>query len=501
MTESFTALGLPAALVARLTAQGITAPFPIQELVIPDVLAGRDVCGRAPTGSGKTLAFGTGIAIGALAGRARRPRALVLVPTRELASQVRKELAQIMPSGERSVLAVYGGVGYDAQRRALTRGVDTIVACPGRLEDLVARRDVVLADVRLVVVDEADRMADMGFLPSVRRLLDATHGDRQTLLFSATLDKDVAALVERYQRDPVHHSVADDDTDGAEVEHQFLETERPAKVRLTADLVGTHGRVVVFCRTRHGADRLSRQLKALGVDSVAIHGDRSQSQRESALAAFSAGRVRALIATDVAARGIHVDGVACVVHFDPPADAKDYIHRSGRTGRAGASGTVVSLVTPEDRSLVRTLQRALGVSDRIERPASAKPMAPAQVERPSVAERQGAAGPGQRSGPADPGQRAIRPVAKRALRLTSPARQSTPTRAARSSATPRSGTVRFFSAQKGYGFIEREDGEDLFVHFSNIRGSGYRSLDQGQRVAFEIVPGKRGHEAQDVRAV
>ncbi len=320
-------------------------PFPIQAATIPDLLAGRDVCGRAPTGSGKTLAFGVAVAARVKDAAPRRPTALVLVPTRELATQVRQELS-LLVSRRVGVVAIFGGVGYEAQRRALAKGVGVVVACPGRLEDLLQNRDLSLDKVQLVVLDEADRMADMGFLPSVRRILDQVSADRQTMLFSATLDGDVDALVKRYQRDPVRHEVPTDPTDGERVLHVKQPTARNDKVGATAELIRTHGPTIVFCRTRRGADRVALQLRGLGVRVAAMHGSRSQSQREQALASFAAGRVDALVATDVAARGIHVDGVGCVVHFDPPEDAKAYTHRSGRTGRAGAAGVVVSLDLP-----------------------------------------------------------------------------------------------------------------------------------------------------------
>jgi superfamily II DNA/RNA helicase len=318
----------------------------------------------------------------------RAPRGLILVPTRELASQVQKELAPLARTRGRTVAAVYGGTGYEPQRRALRQGVDILVACPGRLEDLIARRDVGLECVDMVVLDEADRMADMGFLPAVRRILDATRADRQTLLFSATLDGDVDKVVRYYQRDPRRHEVVAPESQAADVEHVFWHADRTARVRLTADLLRSHSSAIVFCRTKHGADRLVTQLSTAGVEAVAIHGNRSQGQRERALAAFSAGRVRALIATDVVARGIHVDDVPCIVHFDPPGDIKDYVHRSGRTGRAGATGTVVSLVAQDQVRSTRVLQRSLGLPDRIDRPAGARPndgayVAPVGAARPA----------------------------------------------------------------------------------------------------------------------
>jgi superfamily II DNA/RNA helicase len=362
-----------------------------------------------------------------------------------------------------SVLSVYGGVGYGAQRRGLGRGASVVVACPGRLEDLIAQRAIYLDDVKTVVVDEADRMADMGFLPAVRRLLDQTAPERQTLLFSATLDGEVNALVKRYQRDPVRHEVEGNEDELGDVEHVFLSLKRDERPGRTAELVAEHGRSVVFCRTRHGVDRLVKQLAAAGVDSAALHGSRSQAQRERALAAFSDGQIPAIVATDVMARGIHVDKVACVVHFDPPGDTKAYIHRSGRTGRAGESGVVVSLVEKEHEPAVRAIRRELGLNGASEAPrrdrdrTAPKPSAPrGRGERP-------------RSNATDSGIGA--------------------------------GTVKFFRADKGFGFITREQGEDVFVHFSSIQSNGYRTLQEGQRVEFDLGPGRKGIEARNVRVV
>ncbi len=360
MSSSFAALGVPAPLVDRLARRGIAEPFPIQAATLPDALAGRDVSGRAPTGSGKTLAFGLPLVARVGRARPRRPQALVLVPTRELAAQVHAELVALAGPGGPSALAVYGGVGFEKQTSALRRGVDVVVATPGRLADLLSQRQLSLEDVGFVVIDEADRMADMGFLPEVRRLLDQVRDDRQTLLFSATLDGDVDVLVRRYQRNPVRHELAAA-PDAVQSRHVFWRAARPDRLALVADLVGKEWPAIVFCRTRHGADRLTRQLAKAGVSAAAIHGDRSQGQRERALAGLASGKVQALVATDVAARGIHVDDVACVVHFDPAGDDKAYVHRSGRTGRAGAAGLVVSLVDPAQEADARKLQQALGL--------------------------------------------------------------------------------------------------------------------------------------------
>ncbi|HSK24680.1 MAG TPA: DEAD/DEAH box helicase [Egicoccus sp.] len=363
MTTTFSELGVPAALVERLTALGITAPFPIQQLTLRDALGGRDLCGRAPTGSGKTLAFSLPIAIGVGRGGPKRPRALVLVPTRELASQVSDVLAPLLAVTDRNVVTLYGGTSVGRDRQRLAKRVDVVVATPGRLEDLLQQRALTLGDVDLVVIDEADRMADMGFLPVVRRILDQTRDKRQTLLFSATLDGDVDVLVRRYQNNPARHEFDTPAEARGDVRHVFWPAERPERRKLTAKIVRETGPAIVFTRTKHGADRLAKQLAQDGISTAAIHGNRSQNQRESALARFADGRVHVLVATDVAARGIHVDDVAAVVHYDQPATDKDYVHRSGRTGRAGAEGLVVSLVGAEERKDVQKLQRDLALPE------------------------------------------------------------------------------------------------------------------------------------------
>src|SRR3954469_2182397 len=382
---TFAALGVADDLCARLTRDQRTKPFPIQAAAIPPALAGKDVCGRAPTGSGKTLGFGLPIAQRVERARPGRPRALILAPTRELAAQIETELRPLLAIRKRWAASFYGGVGFGPQLKALRRGTDVAVGCPGRVADLVRRGDLVLSDVDIVVIDEADRMADMGFLPEVRRLLDLVQPKRQTLLFSATLDGDVDVLVRNYQRDPVRCEVAPPERHDDRTVHRFVETVREERVNLTRDLVVEHGSTVVFCRTKRGVDKVTRQLKNAGVSSAAIHGDRSQAQRQRALAAFQAGKVQALVATDVAARGIHVDDVGCVVHFDIPADAKDYLHRSGRTGRAGAAGVVVAFVVEDSRAKAHAVQRAVA--------------GPSPAPTPGRARRPGASRRGERRPP------------------------------------------------------------------------------------------------------
>jgi superfamily II DNA/RNA helicase len=384
MSPTFADLGVPAALCARLAELGIAEPFPIQAATIPDGLAGRDVCGKAPTGSGKTIAFGVPLLVRVREAAPRRPRALVLVPTRELAAQVEEQLSLLSAGTRTRVLAVYGGAGMQRQVRALHQGVEVVVATPGRLKDLLDRGSLRLDDVELAVVDEADRMADMGFLPEVRRLLDRVRDDRQTLLFSATLDGDVDVLVRRYQHQPARHEAASTEEQG-DVAHRFWSVRHADRVAVATAVVERSGPTIVFSRTRHGAERLAKQLRKANVPAVAIHGDRSQGQRERALADFASGRAHVLVATDVAARGIHVDGVDLVLQFDPPAVDKDYVHRAGRTGRAGAAGTVLTLVTPEKEQDVRKLQRELRRRERLEpvTPATATALL-ATTPRPPV---------------------------------------------------------------------------------------------------------------------
>jgi superfamily II DNA/RNA helicase len=370
----FSDLGVPRALSVALEQKGITVPFPIQAAALPDCLAGRDVCGKAPTGAGKTLAFGLAVmARMAMKPAARRrgrrhPSALVLVPTRELAAQIEEVIAPLAAAVGSRVTSVYGGVGYAKQLSLLRGGVDVLIACPGRLTDLVERGAVDLSHVDIVVVDEADRMADMGFLPAVRRLLDKTQASRQTLLFSATLGGPVDKLIRAYQHDPVRHDVEATEADSGDVSHHFWHVESHDRVAVTARAVNKHGPAVVFCRTKRGADRLSARLARSGLASAAIHGDRTQSQRERALAAFRAGRLDVLVATDVAARGIHIDAVPLVVHFDPAGDDTDYVHRSGRTGRAGADGTVLSLIGSEHLAATKHMQRRLGLPSGVSSP-------------------------------------------------------------------------------------------------------------------------------------
>ncbi len=361
MSPTFAQLGVPQFICRALERRGITDAFEIQAATVADALDGRDVCGRAPTGSGKTIAFGIPLVANGHQAQSGRPRSLVLAPTRELAEQITTEIRSF--AGSMRVAAVYGGVGYGPQVKALRQGADILVACPGRLEDLIEQGIADLSDVDQVVLDEADRMADMGFMPAVRRLLDRTARDRQTMLYSATLDGDVAKLTRDYQRDPVRHEVGDATPDITAAHHRFWKVNRADRVDAAGQAVNAVWPAIVFCRTRHGSDRLARQLSRADIKAVAIHGGRSQGQRTRALRDFAEGRVHALVATDVAARGIHVDDVALVVHFDPPEDHKAYVHRSGRTARAGQGGVVLSLVQPDQVKDLRKMQRKIDLDE------------------------------------------------------------------------------------------------------------------------------------------
>jgi superfamily II DNA/RNA helicase len=370
LSSSFANLGVPARLTAVLADQGIDTPTPIQAATLPDALAGRDVLGRGRTGSGKTYAFLLPL-VGRLSqrghARAKAPRALILAPTRELASQIDGTLAPLARAAGLTSHTVFGGVGQSPQATALRRGVDIVVACPGRLEDLISQGHCTLADVEITVLDEADHMADLGFLPSVRRLLALTPRRCQRLLFSATLDRAIDGLARQFLTDPVTHEADSPRAPVDTMSHHVLHLDREHRLAVLVDLTSAPGRSVVFTRTKHGAKGLARQLSRAGVPAVELHGNLSQNARSRNLEAFHDGRARALVATDIAARGIHVDDVALVVHADPPSEHKAYLHRSGRTARAGNSGTVVTLATPEQARDVRALTRAAGITPSITR--------------------------------------------------------------------------------------------------------------------------------------
>ena len=386
MSMTFADLGVPSNLVERLASRGISEAFPIQEASIPDALAGKDVVGKAATGSGKTLAFGLPLLARLEKARPRKPTALILVPTRELAAQVQKELAQLTEDKGRRIITIYGGTSYNIARKALNFGVDVVVACPGRLEDMLEQRAFDLQSCTTVVVDEADRMADMGFLPCVRRIISATAPNRHVMLFSATMGPDVKSLVKEFTNDAVIHDVVGEEAP-SDVDHFFWRVPRDQRPQMTADIVEEYDRAIVFTRTKHGADRLARQLEERGISAVPLHGDRTQAQRERALRSVKSGQVRVLVATDVAARGIHIDLLPVVIHYDPPAQANDYLHRSGRTGRAGNTGAVISLVGEDVIGQVKRLQKALGIPTMIEPREDAPAIRLGAVDDVAAAER------------------------------------------------------------------------------------------------------------------
>jgi superfamily II DNA/RNA helicase len=362
MKTTFADLGVSDDLCAALASRGITEPFSIQTIAIPDALAGRDVCGKAKTGSGKTLAFGIPVLERIGRAKPKRPLAIALVPTRELAVQVSEELEPLAKSRGVKIAAVYGGANIERQITKLEKGVDFVVATPGRMIDLVERKAVTLADLTHVIVDEADRMADMGFLPQVEWLLRQADNPHQTLLFSATLDGVVDSLVRRYQSDPVFHEVESPEVTVDQMTHRFIQVHAMDKIKVAAAISESVDRTIMFTATKHMADRLARSLVDLGVNAAAIHGDLRQSHREKALNDFGDGKLAVLVATDVAARGIHVDDVAVVIHFDPPAEHKTYLHRSGRTARAGSKGLVVTLVLYNEELEVRRMQKRVGLN-------------------------------------------------------------------------------------------------------------------------------------------
>lgn len=368
-TDSFAALGVPGKLVQSLRSAGIDAPFPIQTATLPDSLAGRDVLGRGRTGSGKTVAFSLPTVVRLSESKHARkpgaPRALILVPTRELAAQVNETISPLAKAMNMNTLVVVGGVKINPQISALKHGVDILIATPGRLEDLMKQRFAKLDHVEVTVLDEADHMADLGFLPVVKRLLDATPKSAQRMLFSATIDASVDVLVKRYLSSPVTHSVDSAASPVPAMTHHVMNVTNDNKPAVVRELVSGEGRTLAFTRTKHGAKKLAKQLTAAGIPAVELHGNLSQNARVRNLAAFSDGDVRVLVATDIAARGIHVDGVSLVVHVDPPAEHKAYLHRSGRTARAGAEGVVITVGTPDQRGDVRSLMKQAAITPKM----------------------------------------------------------------------------------------------------------------------------------------
>ncbi|MDJ0355212.1 DEAD/DEAH box helicase [Paenarthrobacter sp. PH39-S1] len=378
---TFSSLGVPKVLAASLAAKGIEEPFPIQVKTLPDTLAGRDVLGRGRTGSGKTIAFALPLvarlaeAEAAYRRKPGRPLGLVLAPTRELATQLNNTIEPLAKEMGLTTTVIYGGVSQQRQERALRAGVDIVIACPGRLEDLMKQRLVTLEAVEITVLDEADHMADLGFLPVVKRLLDTTPKDGQRLLFSATLDNGVDKIVQRYLSNPLTHSVDDPKASVSTMEHHVLVVgDQTVKKQLIVELASGAGRRLLFMRTKHHARKLAKTLTDAGIPAVDLHGNLSQNARDRNLAEFSSGEVRVLVATDVAARGVHVDDVELVIHVDPPTEHKAYLHRSGRTARAGSDGTVVTITLPEQQSDVKKLMKAAGVDVSFERVTASHPL-------------------------------------------------------------------------------------------------------------------------------
>ncbi|MDH3399223.1 MAG: DEAD/DEAH box helicase [Acidimicrobiia bacterium] len=362
---SFAELGVSPDLVDVLDRAGIASPFPIQALAIPDALAGRDVCGKAKTGSGKTLAFGLPIIQNLRDAKKNRPVALVLVPTRELCSQVTEALRPLAQARGHEVVAIYGGVSMPQQMDALARGAEIVVATPGRLIDLYERKALALNSVEVAVIDEADEMSDLGFLPQVRWIMRAVEGDHQMMLFSATLGGSVGALIDSYMHDPVFHEVASDSVTVETSEHRFIQVHHMDKAKMTARIAASAERMLVFVRTKRGCDQVADSLRDLGVAARPIHGNLPQGKRERMLAAFSDGHSNVLVATNVAARGLDIEGVDIVLHYDPPEDSKTYVHRSGRTARAGEEGLVVTFVEWDQIEMVHKVQIEAGLSEPI----------------------------------------------------------------------------------------------------------------------------------------
>ena len=365
---SFSDLGIGPAIVRELNKQGISEPFEVQKESIPDSLLGRDVCCRAPTGSGKTLAFGLPLIARTRRANSKRPTSLILTPTRELAEQINSVLRPIAQAVDRDIVSIYGGVSYKKQYNALNKGVDILVACPGRLIDLLDRRALKLDDVETVVLDEADRMADMGFMEPVCEILDLCAENRQTILFSATLDEDVSELVKNYQNNPVTIEVGPKEVSIENMQHLFWTMKPHQKLRVTSDILTKCGKTMIFCKTRRGVDRLGDEMYDAEINVATLHGGLNQRQRDRALKRFTKGGAAALVATDVAARGIDIQGVNCVIHYDPPENGKAYKHRSGRTARAGADGVVISYVQRSQQRTYNKIQNEVGIKRRFQPP-------------------------------------------------------------------------------------------------------------------------------------
>ncbi len=432
--SSFSTLGVPQGLIDVLATQGIDVPTPIQTATLPDSFAGKDVLGRGRTGSGKTFAFLLPVVARLGADKHRpapkRPRALILAPTRELASQIEESLVELAATERLSHLTIFGGVKQNPQVRALASGVDILIACPGRLLDLMSQKAVSLDHVEVTVLDEADHMADMGFLPMVKRILDKTPTRGQRMLFSATLDNGIGVIVDRYLHNPVVHEADSAESPVSTMEHHIIEVAASEKISALVDLAAAPGRTIFFTRTKYGAKKLAKTLVGKGIPAVELHGNLAQNARTRNLDAFHSGRVTTLVATDIAARGIHVDDVELVVHADPPTEHKAYLHRSGRTARAGKEGTVVTLVTPDQRQEVRALMRAAKIRPTAHagNPSGLATVAPGERSFLSPAEAEKAANPNK------PVTQPQRPHKSGATRNPSSGRGSTPRSKSSSSA-------------------------------------------------------------------
>lgn len=519
---TFDSFGLEAALLRAIREQHYDTPTPIQDKAIPPVLRGEDVLATAQTGTGKTASFAVPLLQRLMttplpAGTRRRPvRALVLVPTRELALQVSESVRTYGAHVPLRCTTIFGGVGMGPQVDALRAGSDIVVATPGRLLDHAARKTVDLGQVEILVLDEADRMLDMGFIHDIKRVLALLPRKRQNLLFSATFSDPIRAFAESLLHRPARIDVAPRNSAVETVSQAVYHVERDQKTELLAELAHAGGwsQVLVFSRTKHGANKLARKLEQLGLSAAAIHGNKSQSARLRALADFKSGTVRVLVATDIAARGLDIDGLPHVVNFDLPHVAEDYVHRIGRTGRAGASGEAVSLVSAEERPLLRAIERLIGQRLQI-REHGELARTPAEPPAPSVRPRGDEASRGRgktpRVGPAP----RIRPAGTRPDESLSrgrstdarsrPRRQvGTSTRAIGAGAMSdqemgmATGSVKWFNAEKGFGFIAPEgQGKDVFVHVSALQRAGIEGLAEGQKIEFEVIAGRDGRGAAE----
>ena len=491
--KSFADLGVSALVCQALAGKGITEPFKIQRLVMADALAGRDILAKSRTGSGKTLGFAIPM-VERLTADVRKPLGLILVPTRELAVQVTEEIQGIARKKNLRVASVYGGVALHKQAKFASTA-QIVVATPGRLHDLMERRMISVSSVRILVLDEADRMLDMGFQPQVDRIVAPISSDRQTMFFSATLDGRVGTLARSYTKDPARHEIEEKSLVIEEADHRFVPVTDAGKIDLLMNELGSERDLaIVFVRTKRGADKLSKKLQAQGIQSLSIHGNKTQSQRQRALSLFSSGRVDILIATDVAARGLDLDGISHVFNFDPPGDHTDYVHRVGRTARAGRSGTGITFVTTDQLKDLSAIATAL----RLEREFEAEGLR--LVTRGG---RKGQGASGRRDRPQDPPRRSGRrkvSAGNGAGRPNAAPHRSSRLKAPASSAEM--GTVKWFNDAKGFGFIEPADGSrDLFVHHSNIQGDGFKSLPEGAKVRFDPQEGPKGPEARNVSAL